>query len=169
MANRKDVSTLSNASLTKLRALLDQYIAKPTNNPVAEHEAAGEDMSLMIHSTGFLTWHQHFIAELETWLVNNGGARFVPLPYWNPAKPIPGQLNKNNSNVNMPLPANLGPTALKQITTYNTLNNRILPYHAAVHNAAGGQMPNPQTSPSDPIFWPFHAFLISVYERWRNM
>ena len=169
MANRKDVSVLSNAALNQLRALLDQYITKPTNNPVDEHRAAGMDMSLMIHHTGFLTWHQHFIAELETWLANNGGAKFVPLPYWNPAKPIPTQLNKNNTNVNMPLPANLRPGALKQITAYNTLNNRILPYHAAVHNAAGGQMPNPQTSPSDPIFWPFHAFLLNVYERWRNM
>ena len=41
MAHRKDVSTLSNAQLTKLRALLDQYIAKPTDNPVVEHKAAG--------------------------------------------------------------------------------------------------------------------------------
>ena len=90
MANRKDVSTLSNARLNQLRALLDQYIAKPTDNPVAEHRAAGAHTSpLNIHTTGFLTWHQHFIAELETWLVNNGSARFVPLPYWNPAKLIP--------------------------------------------------------------------------------
>ena len=65
MAHRKDVSTLSNAQLTKLRTLLDQYITKPINNPVAEHKAAGMDMSLMIHDKGFLTWHQHFVAELE--------------------------------------------------------------------------------------------------------
>jgi len=31
MAHRKDVSTLSNAQLTKLRTLLHQYITKPTN------------------------------------------------------------------------------------------------------------------------------------------
>ena len=132
--------------------------------PVAEHHAAG----MIIHMAAFLTWHQHFIAELETWLVSNGGAQFIPLPYWNPAKPIPPQLNKNNNNVNMPLPANLKPAALKLINTYTALNNRVLPYHNAVHNAAGGQMPNANTSPSDPIFWPFHAFLVSVYERWRN-
>ena len=168
MAHRKDVSTLSNAQLTQLRALLDQFISKPTNNPVAEHKAAGMDMSLMIHNMGFLVWHQHFIAELETWLVNNGGAKFVPVPYWNPAKPIPNQLNKGNNNVNLPLPANLRPAALRTIANYNALNIRIVPYHNAVHNAAGGQMPNADTSPSDPIFWPFHAFLVAVYERWRN-
>src|SRR6266704_3302466 len=60
----------------QLRPLLDQYIAKPNSNPVTEHRDADMDMSLMIHDTGFLTWHQHFVAELETWLVNNGGARF---------------------------------------------------------------------------------------------
>ena len=169
MAHRKDVSTLSAAQRTQLRTLLDQFISKPTNNPVAEHKAAGMDMSLMIHMQGFLVWHQHFLAELETWLVNNGGAKFVPLPYWNPAKPIPAELNNNNNNVNKPLPANLKPSALKTITSYTVLNNRMLPYHAAVHNAAGGQMPNPDTSPSDPIFWPFHAFLVAVYERWRNL
>jgi hypothetical protein len=168
MAHRKDASTLTNAQLTQLRALLDQFIGKPTNNPVAEHQAAGMDMSLMIHSTGFLAWHQHFLAELDTWLANNGGAKFVPVPYWNPAKPIPGPLNRGNNNVNMPLPANLRPAALKTITSYTALNNRVVPYHNAVHNAAGGQMPNADTSPSDPIFWPFHAFLVAVYERWRN-
>ncbi|MGH9932332.1 MAG: tyrosinase family protein, partial [Pyrinomonadaceae bacterium] len=93
MAHRKSVSTLSSVQLTQLRTLLDQFITKPNNNPVAEHMAAGMDMSLMIHDMGFLTWHQHFIAELETWLVNNGAAKFVPLPYWNPAKPIPAPLN----------------------------------------------------------------------------
>jgi hypothetical protein len=169
MAIRKDVSTMGNTKLIKLRTLLDHYIAKPTNNPVAEHAAAGMDMTLMIHDQGFLAWHQHFIAELETWLVNNGGEKFVPLPYWNAADPIPPQLDNGNTNVNMALPANVRGAALKQITDYNTLNTRILPYHNAVHNAAGGQMPNPNTSPGDPIFWPFHAFLIRVYERWRNL
>ena len=169
MAHRKEASSLSSAQLTQLRALLDQYINKPTDNPVAEHKAAGMDMSLMIHDMGFVAWHQHFIAKLENWLVLNGGAKFVPLPYWNPAKSIPAQLNKNNTNVNMPLPANLRPTALKSITSYTTLNNRLLPYHANVHDALGGQMPNPETSPSDPIFWPFHAFLVAVYERWRGL
>lgn len=160
---------MSAAQLTQFRTLLDQFINKPIDNPVAEHKAAGMDMSLMIHGPGFLTWHQHFIAELETWLVNNGGAKFVPVPYWNPAKPIPAQLNKNNTNVNMPLPANLKPAALKLITTYKVLDSRIVPYHGAVHMNLGGQMPDAEKSPSDPIFWPFHAFLVAVYERWRNM
>lgn len=168
MAIRKDISSLSKARRVELRTLLDAYISKPTNNPVAEHKVAGADMSLMIHDDGFVAWHQHFVAEAENWLVMNKGEKFVPLPYWDPAKPIPPELNQSNTNVNMPLPANLRPKALKTITSYKVLNKRLVPYHNAVHNAAGGQMPNADTSPSDPIFWPFHSFLVAIYERWRN-
>ena len=168
MAKRKNVSTLNTAKLSQFRTLIDQFISKPNDNPVTEHKNAGMDMSLMIHDQGFVAWHQHFLAELETWLVNNGGSQFGPLPYWDPAKPIPAQLNKSNSNVNMPLPKNLRPTALKKVNSYDVLNGRLIPYHGAVHDALGGQMPNPNTSPSDPIFWPFHSFLVSVYERWRD-
>lgn len=93
MAIRKSVSTLSGPRLVQLRKLLDKYIKKPKNNPVQEHKNAGMDMSLMIRGQGFVAWHQHFLAELETWLVNNKGAQFVPLPYWDhsEADPEPAQ------------------------------------------------------------------------------
>ena len=168
---RKNVRFMRNADLTQLRTLLDQYINKPIDNPVTEHKDAGHDMSLMIHKDGFLAWHQHFIAKAEHWFVLNGGQKFIPLPYWDPADPIPDQLNKNNTKVNLPLPKNLrSAAALKKITRYTVLNNRIVPYHNnKVHDNLGGQMPNPDTSPSDPIFWPFHSFLLAVYEQWRNL
>lgn len=161
---RKDVNSMSSADLNQLGALLDQYISKPTDNPVTEHRNAGHT----IHHKGFLAWHQHFIAKLEFWLVLNGGGKFVPLPYWNPAKSIPPELNNNNNAVNLPLPSNLRPMALRKIKRYSILNTRILPYHNEVHNNMGGNMPDPDNSPSDPIFWPFHSFLLAVYERWRN-
>jgi hypothetical protein len=71
----------------------------------------------------------------------NGGGKFIPVPFWDSAKPIPPQLNNNNNNVNLPLPANVRSPALKSITSYKILNNRLLPYHAAVHNGLGGHMP----------------------------
>ncbi len=166
---RKNVKDMSSADLTQLRTLLDEYINKPTDNPVTEHKDAGNDMSLMIHKDGFLAWHQHFVAKAEHWLVLNGSEKFVPLPYWDPAGSVPDQLNRKNKNVNMPLPQNLRPSALKKIASYTVLNNRVLPYHNKVHDKLGAQMPNPETSPSDPIFWPFHSFLLLVYEKWRNL
>ena len=166
---RKNVHSLSKSDLTKLRTLLDQYITKPTDNPVIEHKNAASDMSLMIHDDGFISWHQHFIAKLENWLVVNRGQRFVPLPYWNPAESIPTQLNNNNiTNPNLPRPANLFPKSLKKISSYTVLNDRLIPYHNKVHDNSGGQMPNPDTSPADPIFWPFHSFLVGIYEQWRS-
>lgn len=113
-----NVKELGNAKLKKLRRLLDKYIQNPTLDPVQEHKHAGADMSLMIHGAGFVAWHQHFLAELENWLLMHGGMEFVPLPYWNPAEPIPVQLNKNNnSDLNLPLPKHLRAKTLKSIAT----------------------------------------------------
>lgn len=70
--HRKSVASLSQQQQTKLRQLIDTYIA--TAGPVAEHLAAGNDMSLMIHGMGFLAWHSVFLAKLELWLVINKGA-----------------------------------------------------------------------------------------------
>ncbi len=38
MAHRHNVSTIGNAQLVQLRTLLDQYIAKHVDNPIAEHK-----------------------------------------------------------------------------------------------------------------------------------
>lgn len=54
-------------------------------------------MALMIHDMGFLAWHAVFVGKLEFWLVLNDGSEFVPLPYWDPATPIPSELNNGNT------------------------------------------------------------------------
>jgi hypothetical protein len=163
--HRKEFSRLTPQQRTRLRQLLDTYIA--TQNPVAEHFAAGHDMALMIHDMGFLAWHAVFVGKLEHWLVVNDAGELVPLPYWDPATPIPPELDNGNTSPNLPLPDAFRPGAIADIPDYMTLNNGIVPYHNAVHDNSGGQMPNPDTSPGDPIFWPFHAFLLAVYEHWR--
>lgn len=164
--HRKTVAGLTPQKRTRLRQLIDTYIV--TRNPVGEHLAALSDMSVMLHEEGFLAWHMVFVGRLENWLITNGGAEFVPLPYWDPATPIPPELDKNNNNPNMPLPAPLRPGPVANIPDYMALNALAVPYHNAVHNNMGGQMPFPASSPSDPIFWPYHAFLVAVYEHWRN-
>ena len=163
--HRKAFSTLPAQQRTRLRQLLDTYIN--TQDPVAEHFAAGHDPNRMIHDMEFLAWHTVFIGKLEDWLVLNNSSEFVPLPYWDPATPIPPELDNGNTNPNMPLPDSLRPGPIASIPDYMTLNNTIVPYHNMVHDNLGGQMPNPDTSPGDPIFWPFHAFLLAVYEHWR--
>ena len=165
--HRKDVSSLDLAKLTRLRQLIDTYIV--TQNPVGEHAAAGAPGSpLMIHHMGFLAWHSVFLAKLENWLVLNGGEEFVPLPYFDPSKPIPAALNKSNTNPNYPLPDTLRPGQIAGFPDYMKLNDVAVAYHDQAHGKFGGQMPFAQTSPSDPIFWPFHALLVAVYEHWRS-
>ena len=164
--HRKPVSSLSPQQQAKLRQLIDTYIA--TQNPVAEHLAAGNNPMLDIHMMGFLAWHNVFLGKLENWLVMNNGQEFVPLPYYDPATPIPAPLNKNNTNPNFPIPDSLRPGAIANIPDYMALNKLAADYHNKAHGKFGGQMPNPQTSPADPIFWPFHAFLVAVYEHWRS-
>lgn len=163
--HRKELSTLTPAQRARLRQLLDTYIA--TQNPVAEHLAAMNNLALMIHDMGFLAWHAVFVGKLENWLAVNGASEFVPLPYWDPAGPIPKELNKGNTAPNLPLPNNLRPGQIGGIADYMALNQDVVPYHNQVHNAAGGQLPFPATSPSDPLFWSLHAFLLAVYEHWR--
>jgi len=151
-----------------IRALLDTYIRD--KHPVAEHHMADMDPTLDIHGRGLLAWHQHFLAELENWLLMNKGAQFVPLPFWDPGNPVPPELNKNNNaNINMPLPANFQGAGLAAFPDYDALNSAILPFHDNVHGALGGDMPFRHKSPGDPIFWPFHALLVAVYERWRGL
>jgi len=166
---RRNVSTaLTSLERKRLRTLLDRFIADPEANPVAEHLAAGADPDMHIHHLHFLQWHQGFISKCELWMLMNGGERFVPLPYWDPKNRVPAALDKdNNTSINVPLPAELRDSALHSIRTYRTLNNRVVPFHNAVHDALGGNMPDPLVSPSDPIFWPLHAYLVRLYERWK--
>ena len=164
--HRTPVSSLSPQKQAQLRQLIDTYII--TQNPVGDHAAAGNNPSLMIHDMGFLAWHNVFLGKLENWLVVNGGQEFVPLPYYDPATPIPAPLNKNNTDPNFPLPNSLRPGPIANIPDYMALNQVAVDYHNQAHGRFGGQMPFAQTSPSDPIFWPFHAFLVAVYEHWRS-
>lgn len=166
--HRKNVNDLKTAQRQRLRSLLDTYIA--TQDPVGEHRAAGNDPTLHIHGHGFLAWHTVFIAKLEMWLVLNGGQEFVPLPYWDPDTDIPVELSRGNHKPDPPIsfPDQLRPGRIIEIPSYMALNDIVVPYHNDVHNNMGGQMPFPQSSPSDPIFYPFHSFLLAVYEHWRS-
>lgn len=166
--HRKSVNDLTATERQRLRTLLDTYIA--TQNPVGEHLAAATNPSLHIHGLGFLVWHTVFIAKLEQWLVLNGGGEFVPLPSWDPDSPLPAELSRGNHNPSpaVAFPDELRPGPIVNIPSYEALNSTVVPYHNSVHDSIGGQMPFPQSSPSDPIFYPFHSFLLAVYEHWRN-
>lgn len=164
--HRRAFSSLPAAQRSHFRQLIDTYIV--TEDPVGEHQAASDDPAQMIHDMGFLAWHEYFLAKLEDWLVvRHDASEFVPLPYWYPATPIPSELNNGNTQPNVLFPAELQLGSIAGIDDYMSLNAIVVPYHNEVHDQLGGQMPDPKTSPGDPIFWPFHAFLMAIYEHWR--
>ena len=162
--HRREVNTLSPAQRTRLHQLIDAFIASPAD-PVTEHASVPPPS---IHDERFIAWHLYFVGKLEDWLVINGGAEFVPLPYWYPALPIPTELNEGNDSPALPLPAHLRPGQVGGIAGYTAFNAAIIGYHSEVHMASGGKLPDALVSPGDPIFWPFHAFLVAVYEHWRS-
>ena len=57
---------MARLDLLQLRELMETYIAT--------QDRRGE-------------WHSIFVGTLANWLVSNGGARFVPMLYWNPEQP----------------------------------------------------------------------------------
>lgn len=117
MTHRKAFASLTQPQRARLRHLLDLYIT--TENPNADHAAAQQpplDMKLMIHGSGFLAWHMVFLGKLENWLAVRGATEFIPLPYWDPATPIPEELDLNNTPPNKPLPAKLHPKAIEKIS-----------------------------------------------------
>lgn len=161
--HRREVNDLSPAELTRLDAAIHEYVSGPAN-PVAEHAAAGPT----IHGTRFLAWHYWFVGKLEDWLTLTGRPDLTPLPYWNPALSIPEPLSHGNVSPAIALPEALRPGPIATIANYVAMNSEIVGFHDDVHMKSGGDLPNALVSPGDPIFWPFHAFLVAVYEHWRS-
>ena len=175
MGHRRDLNTLSSGERTTLVNLMLNYIndavvwSHNPNNPNAIVHHEGEH--------GFTT-HRSFIGLLEDWLASNGGGRFVPLPMWNPANPIPAEFNVVkptdtgvarpplvNLNPNLPRPAGLNPPALCGIADATTLwNDHTDGWHGLVHVTIGGTMGSIQIAPAAPIFFCWHAFVDEIYD-----
>ncbi|MBI1805756.1 MAG: tyrosinase family protein [Ignavibacteria bacterium] len=83
--HRPDIYSFSSAERTQLATMMQVYL---TTTVLAQHcNTAG------IHGTAtFFPWHRGYIAGLENYLLTNGGAKFVPLPKWDPSTSIPPEL-----------------------------------------------------------------------------
>jgi hypothetical protein len=132
LGDRADLTTLPAADQQELANLLSEYL---TGEIVAEHDLNG---GFWHNGPGFIPAHRGYIGGFEIWMINvKGISKYVPLPKWNPALPIPaafqpvdheactaagaipgtnpGNLCGDNANPNpaIPLPADLvyaGPT-----------------------------------------------------------
>ena len=134
----------------------------------------------------FLPWHREYLSDLENFLIADGHPEFVPLPKWDPGKPIPTEFQVVdadcsappscaplvNTNPMRPLPSNLAPANI--CTNYSTAEAlRLGPpspglesWHNGVHVAVGGTM-GAFNSPAAVVFWPWHAMVDDVWRTWQ--
>ncbi|MBA2659482.1 MAG: tyrosinase family protein [Nitrosospira sp.] len=172
MGHRQNLNTLPAAERQALVELILQYL---NDAIVAAH-------TTITHSgEHILTGHRQYIEELEAFLTAQGGARFVPLPAWNSANPIPAEFSTVkpqddgtprpsliNLNPNIPMPSQYTPPAVCNFASLTDLGNDINGWHGSVHVTIGGTMGSLAIASAAPIFWCWHAFVDEIYWDYQN-
>lgn len=170
MAHRADLNSLPPAQRTQLVNLMLNYLTDPV---VAGH------VNIIHSGLELFTGHRAYILGMENYLTANGGGAFVPLPFWNPANPIPTEFNivKNqgparpplaNLNPNLPKPPQFEYPAVCDYDDPAQLGNDINGWHGSVHCAIGGTMCSLPIASAAPIFWCWHAFVDHIYWDWQR-
>ena len=168
MARRADLSGFTGVDRQALVDLIMPYL---TDAVVAAH-------TTITHSGEHLfTGHRAYIADLEASIAARGGGRFVPLPKWNPATPIPPEFNVAkpqddgtprpalvNLNPNRPTPSQFLPPAVCNYRNAADFGNAANPWHGGVHITVGGTMLDGQIASAAPIFWCWHAWIDDLYD-----
>ncbi|WP_445718293.1 tyrosinase family protein [Flavobacterium sp.] len=169
---RKNLNSLTSAERQQLVNLMLNYI----------NDRIVDDHMQIVHSGAQLfEGHRSYLGKMETWLTQNGGSQFSPLPVWDPATQIPQEFNivkpKDNGTsspalVNLDPKRNL-PAAFKnpELCSFSNapeLGNGIRGWHDGVHLTVRGTMGNAMIAPYAPIFWCWHAFLDNVYSIWQT-
>jgi len=172
--SRRNLNHLSGGDRTALCTLISTFL---TDAVVAAHT------QITHQGAHLLTAHRTYIERLERFLIANNGRRFVPLPKWDPAEPIPqefrvvrpldagGMGNRQplqNFDPQLPLPAQFTRPALCNIANTEDLGNAINAWHGSIHLRVGGTMADSDVSSAAPIFWCWHAFVDDVFFEWER-
>lgn len=184
--HRQDIQNLSSADRTELANLIRAHV---TQAVLEEHRTwhrmhGPGGMSGAGSGERFLAFHRNFIGNLEDDLIRQGRNQYVPLPTWNPIDPIPAEFShpgRRTNNPRIPLPTwataaggsevdpVFGYTSLGQFQSSDELGQALgARFHGSVHNAVGGDMSS-FSSPRDPIFYPWHAFLDDIWSTWEGL
>ncbi len=136
----------------------------------------------------FLEYHRDLILTYGDWRLLNGHPALVA---WDPMTPIPASLAypvdlpcraRESEDPKIALPTYLtvaggtngspfwGYAALCEIPDANRLGKTIEGswYHADVHLTIGGDMADAGLTLRDPVFWPWHVHVQSIYETWMT-
>ena len=172
MAHRQNLNALPAGERQALANLILQYL---NDAIVATH-------TTITHSGEHIfTGHRQYIEQLEAFLTAQGGGRFVPLPAWNSATPIPPEFNVVkpqdngaarpalvNLNPNLPVPSEYAPPAVCNFASATDLGNDVSGWHGSVHITIGGTMSQFSIASAAPIFWCWHAFVDEIYWNYQN-
>ncbi|MBE0429205.1 MAG: tyrosinase family protein [Thermoleophilia bacterium] len=170
MGNRPHLNSFTPEQRSRLVALMLSYL---TDSVVADH------LKIIHFGEKHFTGHRDYVAKLEEYLLREGATEFVPLPQWDPAKPVPPEFNVVkardagtprpplvNLNPGLPLPERFVLPTLCEFRDADTLANEVNPWHVHVHTAIGGSMGHFPSTAAAPIFWCFHAYVGEIYEEW---
>jgi hypothetical protein len=141
----------------------------------ARHE---QHAKLNHNSTALLSDHRDFIASVEEALIDRGLRRYVPLPAWGAHNAIPAPFHRvkphhgspstlSNTNPQIQLPSGLRPPAIYGYQNDSEFLNAIRSYHSDVHIKVGGAMEKLEYSASATIFYPWHAYIDSLWWTWQ--
>jgi hypothetical protein len=130
------------------------------------------------HDTLVVPDHRRYLSQLENYLWVNGlGAKYVPLPFWDPtSESIPPEFRKvvrgraplEDFQPNVKLPATMRSPGLCDIATVPDLWSAMRDWHDSVHAGVGGAMRTiGLEAPAALIFWPWHAYVDNIYLDWE--
>ena len=147
----------------------EQNILFDAMRPYVERHAVDHNAATPHYGPHFYVFHLRMIRELEDHLKEQGLGKFVPLPYWDPATPAPkifssalsaSQTVKLEKGIVAPLPAILKFPDICDFKTVDRLtDDKLYAWHEPAH--ATLDFPNP-------LFWNYHAYVMDIYETWRN-
>ena len=174
-STRKDINSMTAAERVQLRDAILAYLKSDVNlntgmtkYNIVEHHQNPAHFSLIHFGKGknFVTWHRYYLQEMEQWFVANGFAKFVPLPLWNPANPMPSEFFalsgllpefQNNPILSASTTADftpfLDPIECSNWSNLDAYANDLENPHNDGHNDMSGTM-GTFRSPAAAIFWP---------------
>jgi hypothetical protein len=168
--NRPNINNLSPQQRARLANAILDFITQPI---LGEH-ATAHDWHHPSNGELFFIRHHDYLLKLQNYLLANGFADLVPVPYWDPGTSIPPEFLVAdplvrqwplNPNPDLPLPARFND--LCSFATASQLAFDLEFFHDDVHVTVGGAMEYIEESPGAPIFWLWHGFLDDIYHRYQ--
>lgn len=170
--HRPYLNRLLKPESAQLARMIREY---STPEVVSEHRAA---VQTGVHNNpeSFLSFHRDYLRGLESYLEKQGMPRWVPLPKWDPAQPIPEEFNipssgpgrLRNLNPNISFYPEFDRRNLNNFQNPAELGRALMLRHNTVHSAVGGVLNNLLEAPEAPIFWPLHAFIDDIWADWQE-